>query len=165
MSKQQKLWSVNRLSAELQRNPRTLAKALADVPADGTLAGRPAWRMSTAIETLRRYEGGSNRFDGRQSAAVPDTLDAIDHAAASVQDLLDRMRSETDVDRRRAILRADGRCVGVLHRAFEADLAGCGPPEVEMYSPWVRDQFHQIMTETMELCEMRYGDDVGGDHE
>ena len=155
MSKQQSLWSVNKLCAELQRNFRTVSKALVDVPADGMLNGRPGWLMSSAIAAMRRYEGRSNRFDGR-SAADEGTPVAIDHAAAAVQDLLDRMRSETDVEKRRELLRAEGRCVGQLHRLLDADLNARGPEYPKIYGPYFAEMFAHVTAEAMELCELRY---------
>jgi hypothetical protein len=155
MSKQQRLWSVNRLSTELQRNPRTLAKALADVPADGSLAGRPAWHMATAIEAMRRYEGVSNRFDGRTSVGEPDTLDAIEGASIKIDHMFKRMRAEPDVERRRKILEEDGRCVGRLQQAIEDDFAARDPAHRELFGPWAREQFVAIMAETLSLCEWR----------
>jgi hypothetical protein len=154
MSNQQRLWSVNRLSTELQRNPRTLAKALTDVPEDGKLAGRPAWFMSSAISALRRYEGGSNRFDGR-SPVGEDTLDAIEEASTEVSNMFERMRSQTDVERRRKILEEDGRCVGRLQQAIEDDFAARDPAHRELFGPWAREQFVAIMAETLSLCEWR----------
>ena len=47
-----KLWSQSALAAELQINPRTVAKALAGTPPDGRLAKRPAWHLRTALAAL-----------------------------------------------------------------------------------------------------------------
>jgi hypothetical protein len=153
MNTKQKLWSINALSAELQRNPRTLAKALADVPEDGKLAGRPAWHMSTAVQALRRYEGASNRFDGR--SVGEDRLDEIEEASAEVHEMFERMRAETDVEKRRKILDEDGRCVGRLQQAIEDDFAARDPAHRALFGPWAREQFVAIMAETLSLCEWR----------
>ena len=155
MDKHRKLWSINSLCGELQRNFRTISKALINVPADGTLNGRPGWLMSTAIAAMRKYEGQSNRFDGRSPASDDGTMVEIDRAAAAVQDMLDRMRAEDDIEKRRQILMADGRAVGALHRAFEFDLAGLGPAENEMFRPWITEQFATITAEVMALCEIQ----------
>jgi hypothetical protein len=143
MSKQQRLRSVNRLSTELQRNPRTLAKALADVPADGSLAGRPAWHMSTAVQALRRYEGGSNRFDGRQSTGgdeseawrggdyppPPHVAAAADRALA----MLDRMHDAATVEERRAIY--DPTALDEWQAAFEREYEELGEEFERLYRP------------------------------
>jgi DNA-binding transcriptional MocR family regulator len=162
MSKHQKLWSINKLCAELQRNFRTVSRALADVPADGVLNGRPGWLMSSAIAAMRRYEGRSNRFDGRPPADDDGTPAAIDRAASAVQDLLDRLRAETSVEARRALLRAEGRRVGELHRLLESDLEERGPEYPKIYGPYFSEMFAHVTAEAMELCELRYVPEGGG---
>jgi hypothetical protein len=142
MSKQQKLWSINRLSTELQRNPRTVARALDDVPEDGKLAGRPAWHMSTAIDALRQYEGGSNRFDGRSSTGgdgndwrsgdyppPPYVAAAADRALA----MLDRMHDAATVEERRAIY--DPTALDEWQAAFEREYDELGPEFERIFRP------------------------------
>jgi hypothetical protein len=164
MSKQQKLWSVNRLSTELQRNPRTLARALTDVPEDGKLAGRPAWHMSTAVQALRRYEGGSNRFDDRLSVDEDAVPPAISAAVDAVQDLVARMRSEESVERRREMLQTEGKRVGRLHDLIQGDLAARGPEFPTIYGPYFKEMFAAVVAETMALAEMQLAPDDGGGH-
>jgi hypothetical protein len=50
-----RLWSANALSVELKVNPRTLAKALANVAPDGKIAGRQAWLLTAAVRALGEY--------------------------------------------------------------------------------------------------------------
>jgi hypothetical protein len=120
--------------------------------------------MSTAISAMREYETGSNRFDGRLSADDDAVPPAIAAAADAVQDLVARMRAETDVDRRRELLRADGRCVGELHRLIESDLEERGPEYPKIYGPYFKEMFAHVTAETLHLCEMRYVPDDGGGH-
>jgi hypothetical protein len=60
------LWSINALATELDRDRRTVAKALANVPADGRLSGKPAWFLDTALRAMRA--------DGRDSTRDQDPL-------------------------------------------------------------------------------------------
>jgi hypothetical protein len=53
MAMVKRLWSINALATELDRDRRTVAKALANVPADGSLSGKPAWFLDTALRALR----------------------------------------------------------------------------------------------------------------
>jgi hypothetical protein len=143
MSKQQKLWSINRLSTELQRNQRTIARALTDVPEDGKLAGRPAWFMSSAVAAMRRYEGGSNRFDDRHSvgddrsedwrsgdyAPPPYVAAAADRAFA----MLDRMHDAATVEERRAIY--DPTALDEWQAAFEREYDELGPEFERIFRP------------------------------
>jgi hypothetical protein len=163
MDKQQKLWSINRLSTELQRNQRTIARALTDVPADGSLAGRPAWHMATAISAMRKYEGGSNRFDGLIGVDSDDAVPpAIASAVDAVQDLVARMRSEESVECRRELLQTEGRRVGRLHELIESDLRARGAEYPTIYGPFFKEMFASIVAETMGLCEMQLAPDDGG---
>jgi hypothetical protein len=63
------LWSINALATELDRDRRTVAKALANMPADGRLSGKPAWFLDTALRALRA--------DGRDSTRDQDPLLSI----------------------------------------------------------------------------------------
>ncbi len=56
-----RLWSLNALAVELDRNPRTVAKALRYRRPDGKLGRHDAWRLRTALgrmlfEERRRTE-------------------------------------------------------------------------------------------------------------
>jgi hypothetical protein len=143
MSKPKNLFSINALTAELQRNFRTVSKALSTVPADGTLAGRPAWHLSTAIAAMRRYEGQSNRFDGRQSVGgagndwrdienygLPPYLDA---AATRGLAMLDRMFDAATVEERRAVY--DPALLDAWEAAFEREYQQLGPEFEAAYRP------------------------------
>ena len=64
-----KLYSLNGLATELQRDRRTVGKALARVAPDGkTQTGDPAWHLVTALSALdrsedRRHHGGGDNRD------------------------------------------------------------------------------------------------------
>jgi hypothetical protein len=60
MSMTKRLWSISALAAELGRDRRTVAAALRDVAADGTLRdGHRGWHLQTALDALD--EGRSSR--------------------------------------------------------------------------------------------------------
>lgn len=52
MAMQKQLWSLNALAVELNRDRRTVARALDNVPADGLLLGNRAWHLQTALKAL-----------------------------------------------------------------------------------------------------------------
>ena len=68
------------------RDRRTVAKAMRDVAADGQVHGRPAWRVTTALEALRRREGKAT-----DSSAAYDECERI---AADLEAGLKRLRGE-----------------------------------------------------------------------
>jgi phage terminase Nu1 subunit (DNA packaging protein) len=53
------LFSLNGLAVELNRSRRHVAKALREIPADGELAGKPAWFLSTALTALNGHPDGA----------------------------------------------------------------------------------------------------------
>jgi hypothetical protein len=53
-----KLFSISALATELDRDRRTIGKALARVSPDGkTASGDAAWHLTTALAALDRNEG------------------------------------------------------------------------------------------------------------
>jgi hypothetical protein len=58
MSMTKRLWSISALAVELNRDRRTIAAALRDVPADGMIGTDKAWHLDTAVAAL---EGRSSR--------------------------------------------------------------------------------------------------------
>jgi hypothetical protein len=48
------LWSINALATELDKDRRTLAKALSDVPPDGYVSGEKRWYLRTVLRALAR---------------------------------------------------------------------------------------------------------------
>ena len=162
-----KLWSQHALAKELGHNERTIARMLECVPADGAIpGGHRGWHMTTALAALSEYSAGSSQLRPTADVHHPSgTPVAIDRAASAVQDMMDRMRAEPNVDRRRELMRAEGRSVGQLHRLIESDLEERRPEYPKIYGPYFAEMFAHVTAEAMELCELRYGPDVGGGHE
>lgn len=52
MAMQKQLWSLNALAVELNKDRRTVARTLDNVPADGLLFGNRAWHLQTALKAL-----------------------------------------------------------------------------------------------------------------
>jgi hypothetical protein len=63
MGMQRKLWSLSSLAVELQKNVRTIAKALDGVQPDGVLGPKqsPAWFLSSVFVALTKHEQQSGR--------------------------------------------------------------------------------------------------------
>jgi hypothetical protein len=160
-----KLWSQHALAKELGHNERTIARVLDSVPADGKITGgHRGWHLKTALAALSDYSAGSSQLRTSDDVHPSGAPVAIERAASAVQDLLDRMRAEESVDRRRELLRADGRCVGELHRLLESDLEERGPEYPKIYGPYFKEMFAHVTAETLHLCELRYVPDGGGDN-
>ncbi|PVE22303.1 hypothetical protein DC522_21720 [Microvirga sp. KLBC 81] len=52
MAMQKQLWSLSALAVELNRDRRTVAKALDGISPDGLVAGNRAWHLQTALKAL-----------------------------------------------------------------------------------------------------------------
>ena len=75
MSMTARLWSISALAVELSMDRRTVAHRLRSVPPDGQLHGKPAWRLTTALDALRPQKGGRDR--SRTFRTVADYLRPI----------------------------------------------------------------------------------------
>jgi hypothetical protein len=123
-----KLWSINALANELGRNQRTVARALRDVPADGTTEfGHPGWHLATALKALERRarQNFSNSFDG-QGVGISKTqqADEIERAALAVEKSMERLRAINDLEARRRLAQSGSFHVpvGPLTEALRASI-------------------------------------------
>jgi hypothetical protein len=115
MTQRPQLWSIGALAVELNRDPRTVSKALQRVPPDGQLGKNPAWYMKTAAAALAPVERRFRPSNGDDSAAI----DAVEATWTDLRRGFERLASEKDVDRRRLLGRD---VVGPLIHELEASL-------------------------------------------
>ena len=108
MTSTAKLWTLHGLSVELNRNTRTLAKALRTTRPDGKVGNYAGWYMSTALSALRRHEGPRDVGDSNVDAVCYD-LEAV---ARAFDARLARMRKEQDIAKRRELAREVGPLIG-----------------------------------------------------
>ena len=112
------LFTINGVATEVGLDRRMVGSILANVPCDGTLKGKPAWRLATFLQAKERREEYSGRSRGDR---VDDSdLIALEHAARRVDELLDQLRGIPDIETRRRLLQSGrGHCVGEFMDAFE----------------------------------------------
>src|SRR5688572_21620195 len=79
MSMTAKLWSISALAVELRMDRRTVALRLRSVPPDGQLHGKPAWRLTTALDALRPQKGGRDRPDLSDCPGYMRPITAVEH--------------------------------------------------------------------------------------
>jgi hypothetical protein len=154
MPPQARLWSVNQLSIELAKNARTITKALAGVAPDGQLkGGHPGYTLVTAFEALRRYTKTSDQLLERAAMRSNGSgeLSKLEPAAQRVERLLQDLRCEGDVGRRRALVERDGTCVGQLDRLLVASAQELDGREI--YQPYVDRVMATAMGEILSLCD------------
>jgi DNA-binding transcriptional MocR family regulator len=107
------LFTVEALAVELGFDRRTVGRALRDVPADGTIKGRPGWRLKTAIRVLNRRDGRS----GTGSEAAADEIEAL---TEKIDADFARAAEIADLEQRRVLLKKIGPSVGRLDRLMES---------------------------------------------
>src|SRR5438093_9673609 len=149
MAMQPSVFTREALAVELGRDRRTIAKALRDVRPDGELNGRPAWRLTTALDAMRKRER-ANRGDGDD---VDSLCDEMERVAAQLEASLDCLRREPDVATRRIMVRNIGGGVGVLDELMERAAADAKPHEQGILQI-VRDRVvGDAINEILSLCE------------
>jgi hypothetical protein len=111
MSMTPTLFSIEGIATELGRDRRTVARALRDLPPDGEVRGKPAWRLASVIRILNRREGGA----GSETAASE-----IEETCGRLQSGLDRATEIADIEQRRVVLKQIGPLVGKLDRLMTA---------------------------------------------
>jgi hypothetical protein len=89
MGMQRKLWSLSSLAVELQKNVRTIAKALDGVQPDGVLGPKqsPAWFLSSVFVALTKHEQQSGRgrtgIGDQRVRLVKEQADKVAHENAT----------------------------------------------------------------------------------
>ena len=161
MRKTGHLWSISAIATELERNPRTIARALNGVPRDGTIkGGHDAWHLGTAVSALMQYErqsdqlserhhNGTSSGGNRPSCSEADIV-AGERANEAVAALLDALHRESDIEKRRALFQRDGHCIGDLHRGIEILLDG--DPLRALHEPVLRQAVRSAIGTALDLC-------------
>jgi hypothetical protein len=150
MSMTARLYTISGLSVELNRDRRTLGKALARVPPDGrTEAGDPGWFLTTALRALGRNNGRE------QGDYVDDgAINALEAASEAVDRLLEDLRAQPSVKKRREMLKRQGRAIGELTVALDRIRAGHSDATRMVEGPFVDGMVGAVIGEVMHLCNL-----------
>jgi hypothetical protein len=148
-------FTVNSAAEVLERDRRTIGRALRGVPPDHKdKQGHSLWRLPVILDALSASHGGG------ASAAVTDEILA---ASEAVEKLLDKLHTAADenVEQARALLRSEGHHIGALDHALECGLAGLQPGEVGVLKI-VRDYVIGAATgEALQLCDWQLAESGG----
>lgn len=150
------LYSVSALAVELGRDRRTIAKALRHIQPDGlTPADERGWYLATALRALDASSGRRNA-----EGSVDDRLlETLEEAAERTQNLLDRLRAEADVARRREIVKGGaGAVVGELAHAFQHIAAAQSVDAQMVQAPFVNRMLGHVIAEVLDLCQLKLSD-------
>jgi hypothetical protein len=153
MSMTAKLYTISGIATELNVDRRTAARALSRVLPDGTAAsGDPAWFLTTA---LRHLGGGNGRDRDRYDDGAVNGLEA---ASEGVDRLLDRLRAEPDIGKRRALLKREGRAIGEFTVALDRVRGGHSDSTRMVEGPFVNEMIGAVIAEALALCDFRLSD-------
>jgi hypothetical protein len=142
-----KVFSISGLSIELGRDRRTISRALSHTPPDGKCEdGTDGWHLRTALQRLG---------DGRDRYADDAGLNALEAASAAVDDLLDALRAEPSVKRRRELLKREGRAIGELTAALDRVRAGHSDSTRMVEGPFVDGIVGAVIAEVLALCDLK----------
>jgi hypothetical protein len=147
-----KLYSLNGLATELQRDRRTVGKALARVPPDGkTPSGDPAWHLVTALAALDRIEDRRSHHRGGDDADIRE----VEFTAQKLHDFFEMLRAEPDIGKRRAMVDAgQGAVLGEFVKAVEQARAGHSEAVRQVEQPFVDQMIGGMVGELLTLCRL-----------
>jgi hypothetical protein len=146
-----KTFSINAAAELLERDRRTIARALRGVPAehkDGQ--GHERWRLPAILDALSA--------SGRGAGANTAVIDEILSASEAVESLLQRLRAADSTETARKLLREEGHHIGALDSALGKGLTGLRPAQVQLLAT-VRDTIIGAATgEALECCRWQLAD-------
>jgi hypothetical protein len=155
-------FSVNGAADLLERDRRTIRRALAMVPPDAKETGSPRWRLRTILDALAAHERrtGHERpraHDGGRDAV----LEEIEQLSAKLDAGFNQMAAEPDMARRREMATEVGPLVGALNRTI-ARSHEFVPPDERPFVKLGTDQIlRQAIANFMGLCQYELYDDDG----
>jgi hypothetical protein len=119
------LLTINAAADQFQRDRRTIAAHLRDIPPDDKDAqGRLRWRLATIVRAL-----SNERPQQGDSAAADAVEDAHEALAAGLEKMWTAAKDSGPEAARRVVHDGIGRLVGALDRALECGLGGLKPHE------------------------------------
>jgi hypothetical protein len=151
------VFSINGASDTLDRDRRSLRKALRDVEPDTFVHGRPRWLMQTIVDALEDYDRLAGRTRGNGSLSGGHSRDAgeIESISRELESGLARLRAEPDLTARRTIAEAVGPAIGRLDRALQGSIPHSDRPVLQA---GVDNIVRGYMSEFLSLCDLRIDD-------
>jgi hypothetical protein len=152
-------FSVNGAADLLERDRRTIRRALAMVPPDAKESGNPRWRLRTVLDALDAHERRTgHERSGMRHGDRDAVLDEIERLGAKLDAGFGQMAGEPDVARRRKMASQVGPLVGALNRAIERSHE-FGPPDERPFVKLGTDQIlRQAIANFMGLCQYELSD-------
>jgi hypothetical protein len=152
-------FSVNGAADLLERDRRTIRRALAMVPPDAKESGNPRWRLRTVLDALDAHgrRTGHER-SGMRHGDRDAVLDEIERLGAKLDAGFGQMAGEPDVARRRKMASQVGPLVGALNRAIERSHEFVPPDERPFVKLGTDQILRQAIANFMGLCQYELSD-------
>jgi hypothetical protein len=120
-----KFFSINRAADLLERDRRTVARALRGIAPDQRERGQDRWKLPTIVAALTAHASRTGGQQGR-GGSVLEVAPIADQAEAALNAIdagLDRLQAEPDLTRRRELAWDVGPAFGALDRALAQCIA------------------------------------------
>jgi hypothetical protein len=144
-----RLLGINALATELNRDRRTIARALRTIPPDGKSHDRHnAWHLTTALRALEATEGR------HRSEAPDESTIALEYATHAMLKWIERLRIEPDVARRRKMLEGEGHVIGEYVRALDRVRAPHSPEQRMIEQPFIDRMLGGAIGDVLALCHI-----------
>lgn len=153
-----KLYSLNGLATELQRDRRTVGKALSHTKPDGeTPTGDPAWHLTTALSALGQAEDRRSHHHGGGDNRDIDELEFVER---KLRTFFAKLKAEPSIEKRRKMVDdGEGAIVGEFCRAVERTQGQSGPAIANVAGPYVDRMIGGVIGELFRLCRWELVDD------
>jgi hypothetical protein len=152
-------FSVNGAPDLLERDRRTIRRALAMVPPDAKESGNPRWRLRTVLDALDAHERRTgHERSGMRHGDRDAVLDEIERLGAKLDAGFGQMAGEPDVARRRKMASQVGPLVGALNRAIERSHEFVPPDERPFVKLGTDQILRQAIANFMGLCQYELSD-------
>jgi hypothetical protein len=154
-----RLLGINAIAVELDKDRRTISRALRQVPPDGKADnGNKAWFLTTALRALEMTEGRHRAAGGGLGDDA--VIIELDYAGRRMCEMIDRLRDEPDVRRRREMVEGgQGRVVGEFFNAVERARAFETPECRMVEQPFINIMMGRAIGEVLSLCRWEFEPD------
>lgn len=152
-------FSVNRAAELLERDRRTVGRALRDVPPDARENKSPRWRLRTVIDALAVRERSTGRTIANPNTDLTRIVDEIEATFEKFDVGIARLRAEPVLERRRAIGAEVGPLIGRLDRLTAT--VNAADKETGKMMQFVADKIlGGLIFELFDLCQLQIAERV-----
>ena len=155
MAMTKRSWSINALAVELAHDRRTVARALARVPADKVVGGRKEWFLKTALSALNSRGSSPSTEDPR--------LREIERISSELESGIASIEAAKGAAAKMRVAKQIGPLIGQLDRHFHEFNAGVLDPDQRNIATLLSERAMQTaVTAFLEAAELRLQYDKSG---